>query len=103
MTRDTVWVETPAAEATSFIVARPDLWITVIDPVIVPVIDNRIGQTAYPEQVMNVMSAGGPGGKGQEGPAARRRPREPGANETGQMLPAARRSSGEPVTHENGV
>jgi hypothetical protein len=71
MTRDTVWVETPAAEATPLIVARPDLWITVIDPVIVPVIDNRIGQTAYPEQVMNVMFGEGPCGKGRALPAAR--------------------------------
>src|SRR3990172_6723559 len=71
MTRDTVWVETPAAEATSLIVARPDLWSTVIDPVIVPVIDNRIGHLAYPVQVTNVMT----GLRNCRGPeAARRRP-----------------------------
>jgi hypothetical protein len=90
MTRDTVWVETPAAEATSLIVARPDLWITVIDPVIVPVIDNRIGQTAYPEQVMNVMSGEGACGKGQALTAARWRSSEPVAHEIGQMLSAGR-------------
>jgi ACR3 family arsenite efflux pump ArsB len=47
ITRDTVCVDTPAAEATSFIVDRPDLRCTyiapaVIVPVIVPVIDNII-------------------------------------------------------------
>ena len=38
ITRDTVCVDTPAADATCFIVGRPGLIFTAIDPVIAPVI-----------------------------------------------------------------
>ena len=40
MTRETVWVDTPATEATSLMVARAILWTMREISVIVPVIDN---------------------------------------------------------------
>ncbi|OGO24385.1 MAG: hypothetical protein A2Y54_01825 [Chloroflexi bacterium RBG_16_51_16] len=52
MTLETVWVETPAAEATCLMVERPVFGFNVI----VPVIDNILFEDGYIPQVTNVMA-----------------------------------------------